>query len=54
METKTRIAKDFDEKSIVESREFNAPLENVWRAFTESELLKNVGLRRLEKSKQKQ
>ncbi len=36
---KTKIAKDFQEKSIVLSREFNAPLANVWRAFTESKLL---------------
>ena len=36
---KTNIAKDFQEKSIVVSREFNAPLAEVWRAFTESDLL---------------
>ena len=36
---KTKIAKDFKEKSILISREFNAPLANVWRAYTESELL---------------
>lgn len=36
---KTNIAKDFQEKSIVLSREFNAPLADVWRAFTESKLL---------------
>lgn len=37
--TKTEVAKDFQEKSIVVSREFNAPVADVWRAFTESELL---------------
>lgn len=36
---KTRIIKDFKEKSVLVSREFNAPLKLVWRAFTESELL---------------
>ena len=36
---KTNVAKDFQEKSIVVSREFNAPLADVWRAFTESDLL---------------
>lgn len=36
---KTQVVKDFKEKSILISREFNAPLENVWRAYTESELL---------------
>lgn len=41
METKnqTQIVKDFNERSIVVSREFNAPVANVWRAYTESELL---------------
>jgi uncharacterized protein YndB with AHSA1/START domain len=37
--TKTEVAKDFQDKSIVVSREFNAPVADVWRAFTESELL---------------
>ena len=37
--SKTTVVKDFQEKSILVSREFNAPLEIVWRAFTESELL---------------
>ena len=37
--SKTTVVKDFQEKSILVSREFNAPLETVWRAFTESELL---------------
>lgn len=36
---KTQVVKDFKEKSILVSREFNAPLINVWRAYTESELL---------------
>jgi uncharacterized protein YndB with AHSA1/START domain len=36
---KTNVAKDFQEKSIVVSREFYAPLADVWRAFTESDLL---------------
>lgn len=42
METKSKIlvVKDFKERSILISREFNAPLENVWRAYTESELLR--------------
>ncbi len=36
---KTTVKKDFKEKSILVSREFNAPLETVWKAFTESESL---------------
>lgn len=36
---KTEVIKNLKEKSIIIKREFNAPLENVWRAFTESELL---------------
>lgn len=36
---KTEVVKDLKERSILVSREFNAPLENVWRAYTESELL---------------
>ena len=41
METKnkTQIVKDFKEKSILVSRKFNAPLEKVWNAYTESDLL---------------
>ncbi len=39
MENKTIIEKNFNEKSVLVSREFDAPLEDVWRAFTESELL---------------
>jgi uncharacterized protein YndB with AHSA1/START domain len=37
--SKTKIAKDFNEKSILVSRVFNVPLASVWRAYTESELL---------------
>lgn len=36
---KTNITKDFQEKSIVLVRDFDAPLADVWRAFTESKLL---------------
>ena len=36
---KTNITKDFKEKSVVLVREFEAPLADVWRAFTESKLL---------------
>lgn len=36
---KTHITKNLTEKSIIVSREFNAPLTTVWRAYTESELL---------------
>ena len=36
---KTTVKKDFKEKSILVSREFNAPLETVWKAFTERESL---------------
>lgn len=36
---KTLVVKDLKEKSILVSRTFNAPLEKVWRAYTESELL---------------
>ncbi|MEJ6981532.1 SRPBCC domain-containing protein [Pedobacter sp. P351] len=41
METKnkTLVVKDFNEKSILVSREFNAPLAKVWRAYTDRELL---------------
>ncbi len=37
--SKTQILKDLKEKSILVAREFNAPLEIVWRAYTESDLL---------------
>jgi uncharacterized protein YndB with AHSA1/START domain len=36
---KTTVVKDLKEKSILVSREFNAPLEKVWGAYTESQLL---------------
>ncbi len=39
MENKTQVIKDFKERSILVSREFNAPLKNVWRAYTEGKLL---------------
>lgn len=35
----TQVVKDLKEKSILVAREFNAPLELVWKAFTESEIL---------------
>jgi uncharacterized protein YndB with AHSA1/START domain len=37
--SKTLVVKDLKEKSILVSKTFNAPLEKVWRAYTESELL---------------
>ena len=48
---KTTVKKDFQEKSILVSREFNAPLETVWKAFTERESLEkwwrlNLGVRK--------
>ena len=36
---KTQVIKNLQEKSILVSRTFNAPLANVWRAYTESEFL---------------
>ena len=36
---KTVVVKDLEEKSILVSRTFSAPLEKVWLAFTESEFL---------------
>ena len=36
---KTLVVKDLEEKSILVSRTFSAPLEKVWRACTESESL---------------
>ncbi len=36
---KTQVSKNLEEKSILVSRTFDAPLASVWRAFTESELL---------------
>jgi uncharacterized protein YndB with AHSA1/START domain len=38
-QSKTQVIKDLKEKSVLVTREFNAPLANVWRAFTESKLL---------------
>ncbi|MFT3845284.1 MAG: SRPBCC domain-containing protein [Lacibacter sp.] len=35
----TTVVKDFKEKSIVVAREFNAAVSNVWRCYTEPELL---------------
>lgn len=35
----TKVFKDLKEKSILVSREFEAPVSLVWRAFTESEIL---------------
>ncbi len=40
---KTIVKKDFKEKSILVSREFNAPIETVWKAFTKSESLEKWG-----------
>jgi uncharacterized protein YndB with AHSA1/START domain len=39
IKNRTNVTKDFKEKSIVVSREFDAPVEQVWRAFTNRELL---------------
>ncbi|HRX11971.1 MAG TPA: SRPBCC domain-containing protein [Draconibacterium sp.] len=35
----TQVVKDLKDKSILVSREFNAPVALVWRAFTDSEIL---------------
>jgi uncharacterized protein YndB with AHSA1/START domain len=35
----TRVVKDLKEKSILVTRDFNAPVEHVWRAYSESGLL---------------
>lgn len=37
--TKTQISKDLQNKKIKVKREFNASLDRVWRAWTESDLL---------------
>jgi uncharacterized protein YndB with AHSA1/START domain len=37
--SKTNVIKDFAGKSITVSREFAAPIENVWLAYTDSALL---------------
>ncbi|MNK93926.1 hypothetical protein D3C87_1141100 [compost metagenome] len=39
MNQKTKVKKDLSNKSITISRELDASLEMVWRAYTESELL---------------
>jgi len=39
MNTTTQVVKDFKAKSILITREFNAPIDLVWRSFTESEIL---------------
>ena len=36
---KTEVIKNFKEKSIIVSREFDAPIEKVWQAYTDSTLL---------------
>jgi uncharacterized protein YndB with AHSA1/START domain len=36
---KTQVSKNLDEKSILVARTFDAPLDSVWRAYTERELL---------------
>jgi uncharacterized protein YndB with AHSA1/START domain len=36
---KTKIAKDSNEHSVTVSREFEAPVNTVWRCYTEAELL---------------
>lgn len=35
----TKVVKDFHEKSVLVSREFNFPVDDVWRCYTEPELL---------------
>jgi uncharacterized protein YndB with AHSA1/START domain len=37
--TKTQISKDLQNKKITAKREFNAPIEGVWYAWTKSNLL---------------
>jgi uncharacterized protein YndB with AHSA1/START domain len=39
MSQKTKVKKDLEDKSITISREFKAPVEMVWRAYTEKEFL---------------
>lgn len=41
MNQKTKVKKDLEDKSIRVSREFSAPVEMVWRAYTEKEYLDN-------------
>jgi len=37
--SQTKVVKDLKEKSILVAREFNATVVNVWRCYTEAELL---------------
>jgi uncharacterized protein YndB with AHSA1/START domain len=37
--TKTRVVKNFQEHSVLISRAFDAPIEKVWQAFTDKEML---------------
>ena len=37
--SKTKVEKDLNQRSVKVKREFNAPVELVWKAFTESEIL---------------
>lgn len=39
MKHEARIAQDLPGKTVIVTREFNAPLEKVWRAFSEREIL---------------
>lgn len=39
MSNKTQITKDFKQRFITVAREFEAPLANVWRAYSEADLL---------------
>jgi uncharacterized protein YndB with AHSA1/START domain len=39
IKNRTQITKDLKDKSILVSREFDAPVEKVWQAFTQSEIL---------------
>jgi uncharacterized protein YndB with AHSA1/START domain len=37
--SKTKVTKNFKEKSVLVSRVFNAPVDKVWKAFTSGEIL---------------
>jgi uncharacterized protein YndB with AHSA1/START domain len=39
MSHKTRISKDLDQRTLTVERVFDAPLDRVWRAYTDPELL---------------
>jgi uncharacterized protein YndB with AHSA1/START domain len=39
MSSKTQVEKDFGQKSITVTREFDSPVAAAWRAYTEPELL---------------